>query len=206
MASYKSAYTGAQIDNAINTVINNVYNKTETDNLLNAKANTADLSAVATSGNYTDLSNKPTNLTDFNGTLPISQGGTGATTSTNARTNLEVMKATMLYNNGSTQADFTLSDSAINYTYIDIFMHAENAHYFTQRVYDPNGKSVHLFVAGAYSPDSKALLFSSGITFSGTSVAWISTLDSYSTLNANGSVGVNFRRSIWIDKIIGYSY
>ena len=36
------------------------YTKDETDNLLSAKANSADLASVATSGNYEDLSNKPT--------------------------------------------------------------------------------------------------------------------------------------------------
>lgn len=36
------------------------YTKTETDNLLSAKANSADLASVATSGSYNDLQNKPT--------------------------------------------------------------------------------------------------------------------------------------------------
>lgn len=36
------------------------YTKTETNTLLAAKANTADLARVATSGSYNDLSNKPT--------------------------------------------------------------------------------------------------------------------------------------------------
>lgn len=36
------------------------YTKTETDELLSAKANSADLADVATSGDYDDLSNKPT--------------------------------------------------------------------------------------------------------------------------------------------------
>lgn len=36
------------------------YTKTETDTLLSAKANTADLAEVATSGDYDDLTNKPT--------------------------------------------------------------------------------------------------------------------------------------------------
>lgn len=40
--------------------LSNYYNKTETNTLLNAKANTNDLSTVATSGSYNDLSNKPT--------------------------------------------------------------------------------------------------------------------------------------------------
>lgn len=40
--------------------LSNYYNKTEIDNLLNAKVNSSDLSTVATSGSYNDLSNKPT--------------------------------------------------------------------------------------------------------------------------------------------------
>ena len=38
----------------------NYYSKTETDTLLTAKANSADLATVATSGDYDDLTNKPT--------------------------------------------------------------------------------------------------------------------------------------------------
>ena len=40
--------------------MSNYYDKTETDTLLNAKANTSSLASVATSGNYNDLTNKPT--------------------------------------------------------------------------------------------------------------------------------------------------
>ena len=39
--------------------LSNYYTKAETDNLLLAKANSSDLSTVATSGSYNDLSNKP---------------------------------------------------------------------------------------------------------------------------------------------------
>lgn len=39
--------------------MSNYYNKSETDTLLSAKANTSDLSAVAFSGDYDDLLNKP---------------------------------------------------------------------------------------------------------------------------------------------------
>jgi len=45
--------------------LSNYYTKTETNTLLNAKANTSDLSTVATSGSYNDLSNKPTNVSTF---------------------------------------------------------------------------------------------------------------------------------------------
>jgi hypothetical protein len=41
-------------------LLDNIYNKMETDNKLNLKANITSLSTVAISGNYTDLTNKPT--------------------------------------------------------------------------------------------------------------------------------------------------
>ena len=41
------------------------YDKTSADQLLALKANSADLATVATSGDYDDLSNKPTNVSDF---------------------------------------------------------------------------------------------------------------------------------------------
>ena len=111
------------------------YNKIQTDNLLNSKANTNDLSQVAISGQYSDLSGLPnipsktsdlindsnfvsnsdlsescynkTQIDNFltnkansshehsanditSGTLPVNRGGTGATTESNARSNLSV--------------------------------------------------------------------------------------------------------------------
>ena len=51
--------TGATTDSGARTNLS-VYSKSEADTLLSAKANTNDLSAVATSGSYTDLLNKPT--------------------------------------------------------------------------------------------------------------------------------------------------
>ncbi len=111
------------------------YNKIQTDNLLNSKANTNDLSQVAISGQYSDLSglpNIPSKTSDLindsnfvsssdlsesyynkiqidnfltnkansshehsanditSGTLPVNRGGTGATTESNARSNLSV--------------------------------------------------------------------------------------------------------------------
>lgn len=45
--------------------LSNYYTKTQVDAALSGKANTSDLSSVATSGSYNDLSNKPTKLSDF---------------------------------------------------------------------------------------------------------------------------------------------
>lgn len=51
----------------------NYYNKTETDGLLNQKADASSLSAVATSGSYNDLTDKPTIPTNAE-QLPITSG------------------------------------------------------------------------------------------------------------------------------------
>ena len=58
------------------------YDKTETDNLLNDKADISSLSSVATTGNYNDLSNKPTIPTVNDGTLTINVNGVSAGTFT----------------------------------------------------------------------------------------------------------------------------
>ena len=53
-----------------------IYSKEQTDNLLDAKANTSSLATVATSGSYNDLSNKPTIPT-----VPTVVQSTGSSTS-----------------------------------------------------------------------------------------------------------------------------
>lgn len=84
--------------------------------------NTPNLATVATSGSYTDLSNKPTQLTDFSGVLPLTQGGTGADTAGGARTNLNVYKEYVLFDNETgTHQNITLSDSVLNYVKIGIY-------------------------------------------------------------------------------------
>ena len=61
-ADASSVYTKTQTDNLLSAKADasSVYTKTQTDNLLSAKANTSDLATVATTGDYDDLTNKPT--------------------------------------------------------------------------------------------------------------------------------------------------
>ena len=59
-------YTKEQIDTMLGEVSgDNYYTKSEIDTKLTSKANTSDLSAVATSGSYNDLLDKP-NIPDIN--------------------------------------------------------------------------------------------------------------------------------------------
>lgn len=64
-------------------------NQTDLTTALNAKANSADLATVATSGSYNDLTNKPTIPTVNNATLTIQKNGTTVKTFTaNANSNV----------------------------------------------------------------------------------------------------------------------
>lgn len=79
------------------------------------------LSAVATSGAYEDLSGRPTQLSDLQGILGLSQGGTGGATAVEARTNLDVLKEYDLLESGvSTVSTVTLNDSIMNYKKIGV--------------------------------------------------------------------------------------
>ena len=56
------------------------------------------------------------------GTIPISKGGTGGETATEARTNLEVTKEYVLYENASgTSSTITLSESILNFQRLKIY-------------------------------------------------------------------------------------
>ena len=52
-------YSKSEIDTMVSELSESYYNKVQTDNLLSSKANTNDLSQVATSGQYSDLSGLP---------------------------------------------------------------------------------------------------------------------------------------------------
>ena len=61
-ADKSTTYTKTQVDNLLNDKADKAttYTKTQVDNALALKANSADLATVATTGDYDDLTNKPT--------------------------------------------------------------------------------------------------------------------------------------------------
>ena len=61
-ADKSDTYTKSQVDTALNLKADKAttYTKTQVDNALALKANSADLATVATTGDYDDLTNKPT--------------------------------------------------------------------------------------------------------------------------------------------------
>lgn len=87
--------SNAQKEVSFSALAGSPYDNTNLSNALNAKANSADLATVATSGSYNDLLNKPTIPTVNDATLTIQKNGTDVATftansSTNTTANITV--------------------------------------------------------------------------------------------------------------------
>lgn len=112
-------------------------NKPKINNVtLNGTQSAADLGLVAASEieginddigelqtlDTTDKGSLVNAINEVNGkTISIEHGGTGGTTTTAARTNLEVFTKTVLFSGAATTDAITLSDSISNYYAIEIF-------------------------------------------------------------------------------------
>lgn len=70
-------------------------------------------------------------------TLPVARGGTGKTSGV-------CYMAFTLWNSTATTNAITLSDSAANYSVLEIFFMDNDSHYNSVRVFAPNGKTVNL--------------------------------------------------------------
>lgn len=125
---------------------------------LNSKADTSSLAAVATSGSYNDLSNKPTIPTVNNATLTIQKNGTNVQTftanqSTNATANITVpTKTSDITNDSNFVASGDLAAVATSGSYNDLsnkptIPTVNNATLTIQK----NGSTVKTFTANASS-------------------------------------------------------
>ena len=80
------------------------------------------------------------------GTLPVTRGGTGATTAAAALKNIMGGKAVLYNNTSGTTGTVSLSSSAANYNHMRIYFCADANQYNSVDVYSPNGKVVSLVV------------------------------------------------------------
>ena len=168
-------------------------------------------------GNYNTSSKTVTwnkIFTDYSGCqIPIANGGTGASTAENARANLDVyskleidtlLKPTVLYSNDEgTQSSITLSDSAENYSYFEIYFRGNDGERNMCKVFQPNGAIAML----STSLINNVTLYqkTSCVQISGTSISWIDVSHGWAiiangqTANVNSSVN-----KIYIMYVIGY--
>ena len=185
--------------NEVNTSLNQVSNTVDGINTsLNQVSNTVD-------GINTDLNELNAAINEVNTkVIPLSQGGTGATTLTSARENLGILAETILYSNDSgTQGTITLSDSVENYDYIEIFYRNDSSNFKSVKIDNPNGRSVALENIGHYADQS--YLRASVIVLSGSNVTWQDYLTGFQILTASATVSSSSSNLIFINKIIGYS-
>jgi hypothetical protein len=110
------------VTGSYNSLINKPSIPTKTSDLTNDSnfVVSTNLATVATSGSYTDLSNTPSLatvatsglITDLTGVLPLTNGGTGATTAADARTNLSI-KCEVILENSEGGVSFYTPDGAL---------------------------------------------------------------------------------------------
>ena len=148
------------------------------------------------------------------GTLPIERGGTGGATATSARTNLEVTKEYVLYENASgTSSTITLSESIFNFQRLKI--------YFCNMSNVRMASSADINVVTTLSHNGAILSFcypvvaSSGVTEGFNFSAAYIAFQSNDVIIFNRNYGMNITTSkiqlinsvlIKIKKVVGYKY
>lgn len=157
----------------------------------------------------TDLvtrSNVNEKIQQINALFPVSvaNGGTGGTTASAARTNLEVMKAYTLYENSSgTQSTITLSDSSANYEYIEIYFRDNSSCCEFSKVYNPNGVAITLSTIKVSSNYDRVWIKPSVISISENTITF--TIEACrATLMKSNEITITNTSNIWICKIVGY--
>lgn len=111
-----------------------------------------------------------------------------------------------LYNNTSgTNGTVTLSSSAANFSYLEVFYKNNDGFFGQMRIYSPNGKKVDLTSHTAQGTSGSLFIKSRIVYISGTS---ISTADSSRCnevcLGLDGYQMINGNNYIYITKVIGY--
>lgn len=167
----------------------------------------ASIGAAASSHNHS-----ADNITS--GTLPIERGGTGGDTATASRTNLEVTKEYVLYENASgSNSTITLSESIFNFSRLKI--------YFCNMSNIRMASSADINVVTTLSHNGAILSFcypvvaSNGVTEGFNFSAAYIAFSSNNVINFNRNYGMNIQTSkiqfinsvlIKIKKVVGYKY
>lgn len=145
--------------------------------------------------------------------ISVEQGGTGGTTATQARANLEVLKPYILFDNSNgTQSTVTLTETAEHFDYLDIYYRDNSSNYDSKRIYQPHGKGVLLNTVRQNAPNNKMWIKSARVSISGTSITW-GTERGQTTLTPvaysnNTYSGISFGTDpeIWIYCVVGYKH
>lgn len=139
-------------------------------------------------------------------TLPVAKGGTGGTTASVARTNLDVLHATTLYsNNSATTGTITLSDTVTNYSFLEIYF--RNKGVYSIRIVPSQDITVlsnAIIGGGSSAADATLDFFTAIVNISGTTI----TFGSYHSGFMKGAEQNTYynTNTPGIIRVIGYSY
>ena len=142
------------------------------------------------------------------GTLSASRGGTGGASYTEARTNLEIMKQTVLFQNDSgTQSTITLSDNINNFLYLEIFFRDNNNVFSNIRISKGYyGNAYYLNTIRVSSGMDRAWVKSGHISLSDSTILFDSSDSAQIVYQTNPSITISKTLPISICKVCGYSY
>lgn len=144
------------------------------------------------------------------GSLAVANGGTGGTTATAARTNLEVQKEYSLYANANgTQSSIVLSDSIYNYDSIKVYFRDDNLCYNSiQTLRTASDTPLEIsFSLSSVSSAGRLYVKAAQIQLSGTTVTWRTDhYGSFGFKNSEPIAGDPAQNSLYILKITGFKY
>ena len=165
-----------------------------------------------TIGNLTDLtttnkSNVVASINEVNSKFPVSiaNGGTGGTTATAARTNFSVYtKECIYYNESGTYGTITLSQSANNYNWIEIYYFWNSI--FNSVVIIPDNigsRTINLSLIYNTNSYNQLLVRSTLIYLNGQTITW--NRNKLTTINISGGNSVT-NEYISIHSIYGFKH
>lgn len=157
------------------------------------------------------LTEVDTKFTEIDGKFPVSiaNGGTGGTTATGARTNLEVLKEYSLYSDDNgTQSPVILSDSIYNYSKIRVYYRDDNWCMDSALVPSvPAGTREIVLQTSSVSIGGKLYVKSVQIQLNNTNITWHSNHKGVFWFENNKAVySDTSTNSIYIMQVSGYKY
>ena len=116
----------------------------------------------------------------------------------------EYIKPAVLFNNPSgTNSTITLSDSAINYEYIEIiFRNNDNSYQSTGRLYNANGHTIYLISIGTNS-SGKSWLKTTEVTLNGNKITFSNNYSEITLANSS-SISISHTNTNYITRVLGY--
>ena len=112
----------------------------------------------------------------------------------------------ILYENDSgTNGNVSLSDSAANYDYIEIYYRTNDNDYAYEKVYQPDGKYVCLFGTRANTSVPRVYGKTKTVYISGNSITNYANGNAQYTINNNANGQVAENNMVYIVRVIGYT-